>query len=169
MAYERTTWENGITPINAANLNNIEEGINEAKTEVRSIEAGGTGADNVEDILINLGMVAVIVEAGTSGIWNYIKLSNGQCLLFGSVSGTSTIPNATGNGYYSEDKSITLPDFVNGNVKITAQLSAVSAVASWVGRLYRTGNLIKFNLCTVNKVSTNSNYTVDFVGMADWK
>ena len=27
MAYKRTVWENGVTPINAANLNNIENGI----------------------------------------------------------------------------------------------------------------------------------------------
>lgn len=31
MAYERTVWENGITPINAANLNNMEEGIVKAQ------------------------------------------------------------------------------------------------------------------------------------------
>lgn len=33
MAYERTIWENGVTPINATNLNNIEDGIEEAMVE----------------------------------------------------------------------------------------------------------------------------------------
>ena len=37
MAYERTNWQNEVTPIDADHLNNIEDGIKEA---METIEAG---------------------------------------------------------------------------------------------------------------------------------
>ncbi len=40
MSYQRTTWVNGETPINADNLNNMEEGIAEIENMVPKFSAG---------------------------------------------------------------------------------------------------------------------------------
>lgn len=45
MAYTLTTWENGVTPINAGNLNKMEQGIKAAHEDVREVSVGGTGKD----------------------------------------------------------------------------------------------------------------------------
>lgn len=37
MAYVKTNWENGVTPINATNLNNIETGIETNDTAIASL------------------------------------------------------------------------------------------------------------------------------------
>ena len=45
MAYEKTTWQNGITPLSADNMNNIEDGVSEAiETAERALAraSGGT-------------------------------------------------------------------------------------------------------------------------------
>lgn len=37
MSYTRTTWENGVTPLNAINMNNIEDGIAELNTRISGL------------------------------------------------------------------------------------------------------------------------------------
>ena len=46
MAYERTNWINGTTPLNATNMNNIEDGIAEVQVD-----------EEVITIYQNLGVV----------------------------------------------------------------------------------------------------------------
>lgn len=46
MAYTKTTWVNGETPINADNLNNIENGI---ETNTNDINALNTNLNKIED------------------------------------------------------------------------------------------------------------------------
>lgn len=38
MAYTKTTWGNNVTPINADNLNNIEDGIGDVDDRVTEVE-----------------------------------------------------------------------------------------------------------------------------------
>ena len=38
MAYEKTTWQNGKTAINASNMNHIEEGIFKNSTDIENIK-----------------------------------------------------------------------------------------------------------------------------------
>lgn len=44
MSYNRTIWENNKTPLNANNMNNIEEGIAEAKEDAASAIASANNA-----------------------------------------------------------------------------------------------------------------------------
>ena len=37
MSYTRTNWENGVTPLNAINMNNIENGIAELNTRISGL------------------------------------------------------------------------------------------------------------------------------------
>lgn len=39
MSYSRTTWENEVTQLNARNMNNIEDGIQEALTDAANAAA----------------------------------------------------------------------------------------------------------------------------------
>ena len=61
MAYEKTEWINGETPINAANLNKMEEGI-EAANKMREIEDGGTGGSTAKEARENLGLGKILYE-----------------------------------------------------------------------------------------------------------
>ena len=73
MAYVKKEWVNGVTPITAEELNRMEEGID----EVRSIEKGGTGADNAEEALMNLGVAFHTVQRYKDGNWTVTKYSDG--------------------------------------------------------------------------------------------
>ena len=43
MSYTKTNWVNGVTPLNAANMNNIEDGIYNVNEEVIGIRTGADG------------------------------------------------------------------------------------------------------------------------------
>lgn len=83
MAYKRTVWENGVTPINAANLNNMEDGIVEAKEEVRSIETGGTNANNAADARQNINFIGTnpIANPEDDTPANWIALGTGVAFI----------------------------------------------------------------------------------------
>ena len=51
MAYSKTTWENNVTPISAANLNNIEDGIEDVDERLSDLEDNNlaTRVTNIED------------------------------------------------------------------------------------------------------------------------
>ena len=57
MAYTPTTWANGVTPINAGNLNKMEQGIKRAHEDVREVSVGGTGKNthSLNSVLIGNG------------------------------------------------------------------------------------------------------------------
>lgn len=48
MAYNKTNWQNGITPINETNLNKIEDGIYDANTTI-NVSTPGTDLNNYLD------------------------------------------------------------------------------------------------------------------------
>lgn len=49
MAYSRTQWVNNLTPVNERNMNNIEDGIEEA------ISASSTNASDIVDLRTDMG------------------------------------------------------------------------------------------------------------------
>lgn len=53
MSYSRTTWENEVTQLNARNMNNIEDGIEEALTAAANAAAKTADVTKTEiDLLI---------------------------------------------------------------------------------------------------------------------
>lgn len=82
MAYERTVWENGITPINAANLNNIEDGIVENKEEVQNLKEEVQNL-NSEYIQVSISaMMSPVPTTLTKVPFDNLNSSNGESLIF---------------------------------------------------------------------------------------
>lgn len=79
MAYTPTTWENGVTPINAGNLNKMEQGIKAAHEDVREVSVGGTGKDThtLNSVLTGNGTDPVNNVATANGAF-YATAENGE-------------------------------------------------------------------------------------------
>lgn len=61
MAYTRTEWENNQTPLSAENMNNIEDGVEEALGKIHINTAEPTSADGAD------GDIWIIYEEPTEG------------------------------------------------------------------------------------------------------
>ena len=77
MAYTKTNWQNGVTPINDTNLNNIETGIDDL------LKALGLDTDtwvsgqsyNVGDIVIKDHLIYECITANSDSTFNAAKWS----------------------------------------------------------------------------------------------
>lgn len=93
MAYTKTTWVNDVTPANATNMNNIENGI----------EANDIALSNIKDYIIESG-------SNTNGF--YEKYANGTLKQWGKVKVTDELKTAHGStGWYrtANEQFITHP------------------------------------------------------------
>ena len=83
MAYKRTVWENGVTPINAANLNNMEEGIvnldEMAENALKNPKTTAEARQNINFIGTN-----PIASAEDDTPANWIALGTGHAYINGS-------------------------------------------------------------------------------------
>ncbi len=98
MAYKPTEWVDDVTPINAENLNKIENQLAEVSTDY-------------------------IVEQGVDGIWEYRKWNSGKYdafyasnLAYNNISANVQM----GNIYRSDTIRIDLPTFNKNRVSISA-------------------------------------------------
>ena len=87
MAYNKTIWENDITPVSASNMNKIEDQI-EQNTEALSID--------------------YIVEQGTSGVWTYRKWNSGIAELWGTTTSANYNMTTSYGGTYYGTATITI-------------------------------------------------------------
>lgn len=117
--YEKTNWRNGSgAPINAANLNKMEQGIKDACDGVDSLqtEVGSLKAD-------------YIVEQGTSGEWTYRKWNSGiaECWFTNGYATTPVPTTMTSNGsiYESNIMQFAMPS----GLFIQVPCKTVTAVA----------------------------------------
>lgn len=110
MAYQRTTWRTEETPLSAANMNNIEDGIEEALDVTRHI------SEQVLDMFYPVGSYYHTSDpdfnpnSAWGGTWS--KLGEGQVLLSAGTNYTS------GTEYGSNTKSYK-PAGTVGNHKLT--------------------------------------------------
>ena len=129
--YSKTTWENTpstATPLNAANLNNMENGISRATTAVQSLEtdmsAAETDIDNLEaKTVLSVGSSNELVKADSSGKLNRSGafVSNDQTKIIDNSNVEKYIPTARAiakklSGYVSNDDVFeTLDNALSGN------------------------------------------------------
>lgn len=55
MAYEKQTWVDGVTPLDAEHLNHMEQGISQLSEEIAKIPGGKDGADGQDGITPTIG------------------------------------------------------------------------------------------------------------------
>ena len=55
MAYEKQTWVDGVTPLDAEHLNHMEQGISQLSEEIANIPSGKDGADGQDGITPTIG------------------------------------------------------------------------------------------------------------------
>ena len=102
--YSKTTWENTpstATPLNAANLNNMENGISRATTAVQTLETDMSAAeadiDNLEaKTVLSAGSSNELVKADSSGKLNRSGafVSNDQTKIIDNSSVEKYVPTA---------------------------------------------------------------------------
>lgn len=164
MSYQRTTWVNGETPINADNLNNIEEGIVANEAAIAANEAA------IQQIDEEIGGIAdYIVEQGTSGDWKYRKWNSGIAECFGYISlGDSVLVSAVGN-VYRGNVSVSLPPIFNdipSNVQITMG-SPLSSTIAIQGRALDKDNLSLYIWKATSGATSEANAAIHAIGT--WK
>lgn len=101
MAYTRTTWETSVTPLSAANMNNIEDGIGEAKDAIALLQ---TAVDQILGRIYPVGSIYMSVndtDPSTiyGGTWEQIKdrflLASGDTYENGATGGSATVTLTT--------------------------------------------------------------------------
>lgn len=104
MAYQKTNWVDGFTPLSSQNLNNIESGIKE-----------------LENSLPNYTLLSDFIQNLNPN--GFIQLPKGFILQFGSLkTGTAPVVNQSGTLYYTElTPSLPIPfpnKFLGGVVNV---------------------------------------------------
>ena len=74
MAYNRTTWVNGETPLSADNMNNIENGIEENAAAVAELNGKFLNLINPDDILVKPSIYNNRADSLSGGYNKYGKL-----------------------------------------------------------------------------------------------
>ena len=98
MAYEKTTWQNGITPLNADNMNNIENGVSEAMdTAERALAKASGGSSSVvaSDIDSESATNGQVLTANGSGGASWQTPSGGGGSTTGAIPEVESIDNPT--------------------------------------------------------------------------
>ena len=83
MSYTKTNWVDGETPINAANLNNIEDGIEQ-----------------------NSNDIANIIESGSNANGEWIKYANGKMICTRSIDVEMPCNKSWGTLFYGSDSNV---------------------------------------------------------------
>lgn len=147
MAYTKTNWENGITPINEDNLNKIED-------ELELLD------DNVP-----------IYGSNANG--SYVKYGNGVMICYKTVSGTSDITETWGNGYTTgSSNTISLGDFAETFISTPVVNITVGRgnFNCWLATVQGTTttfagyvSLLRFT------TQPNVSYTLNIIAIGRWK
>lgn len=63
MSYKPTNWQNGITPLNAQNMNHIEEGIVGNDTEISKLKVKvNNQSTSINDLSLKLPKMIILKE-----------------------------------------------------------------------------------------------------------
>ena len=168
MAYEKTIWEDNKTPINAENLNKIEQGIEDAAKTGGILEDTivkwpkdkpiPTGYVKVES---NNGIETVVNENGTA-----LKFPDGTMICYGSIVETVKITNAYGNSYYANTDILFAETFIS-TPTVTVTINAPSNIiipAMYVVKTFSVGGFIQ---CA--KSVASETITKNYIAIGRWK
>lgn len=94
ISYDKTTWQNGVTPVNETNMNNIERGIVDC---VEAINSGSGGTITVDDALSATSENPVQNKVINTALGGKIdKISTTEGFWYGKLSGASQIDKTDG-------------------------------------------------------------------------
>ena len=141
MSYNKTVWENDITPVSANNMNKIEN-------ELESLD------NQINNLVENLS-VDYVIEQNTVGMWTYRKWNSGIAECWGVYSATltnyaSSVGGASGQYGYNTG-SLAFP----ANLFIEAPIPTFSAyVGSGFAQTGTITTAISATNCTFYAVTT---------------
>lgn len=137
---------NTTTPVNATNLNDLQ--------------------DNVEDAIDG------VVESGSNANGSYIKYNDGTLIQYGEVSKNVTITNYSNSSqwYYDDGYGITLPlEFINTNYFINVKALGANAITLNVYGIEKVSTTrANFNLSSKISYSYN-NFGFEWFAIGRWK
>ena len=98
MAYVRTTWVSGTTKLSADNFNNIEDGIEEAKSDLKVLKVSATSVSSLPKTISNANITSSMEvvncvlsnPSAQTGDWT-VTTSAGSLSVSGTISGTTNI------------------------------------------------------------------------------
>lgn len=158
MAYTRTTWVDGVTPVDATRLNNIDGAI-------EKMLAGG--ADGAFTAMPYVGS-APIVESGVNANGTYIKFADGTMICRITSLITLDINTADGSIFYGAT-SWTFPATFYAAPTVPAAAFAAASASLWGGATGAT-NTTSTALGVFGATSvTAGSVTVHAIAVGRWK
>lgn len=143
MAYSKTTWENlpsTNTPVNATNLNKIEN-------ELASLD---------------------VIEKGSNANGNYIKYANGLMICYNNVNLTVDITNSYEGEYYANTGDITFPvSFVTVVPSLTVTLIQNTSLLKYNNTALFTNKFSGYISKLQSK--SNVSVTLQYIAIGNWK
>lgn len=140
MAYSRTNWENDVTPLNATNMNNIEDGIEENKAAI----VGKVSRAQMEEYA-----VPIQTTADTPNLYDV----TGTPFVYGHINSAGTETETTIGLAYDDSSIVAL----EGSFKIPVMdQDGMLRSAGVVGTFPEAGGKILPNCDNVNSIVSNA-------------
>ena len=98
MAYTRTTWVSGETPLSADNMNNIEDGIQEIKNTVGTTYVASTSTSSSVSANGYKKMLTLSLPAGVYVVTGHIQATSVPSNRFAAYVGTMDTPGVANDG-----------------------------------------------------------------------
>lgn len=173
--FESDTVEGALNELAEATANiasdvaDLQDALETEQTAVRSVALGGTGADNAEEAIENLGIADYVVESGFSNNWRYQKWNSGKAELwyFGSVTTSGNAHYSDSTLYYSDEVFLTTP-FKIANGVVAGSCARAGEYISNVGSSWENQR-ISFRIYRNDGVALGSNVQLHIHVMGDWK
>ena len=125
--------------------------------------AGGASNDAI------MGFVAdnIIVEQGTSGIWYYRKYGNGLLILDGMYAGTSGAMGGYGNGFATDEKTVSFPSMLASIYSFASGLYFNATTGYLSVSQVQASSGIKYRIAALANTSSRG-YTAYFHVVGTW-
>lgn len=116
MAYSKTAWENNITPISAANLNNLENGVEDVDERLSDVENSVSALEN------NIGDLTDLETSDTSSIVNSINEVKRE----NNINSSYAAASYAGSAISGSDSSFSGFDTFRSNGNLTPTSSGIT-------------------------------------------
>lgn len=169
MAYNKTNWQNGITPINETTLNKIENELESLDTNKQNNLISGTNIKTIQGYSVLGSGNLAIIENTNNNVAKGVKFEDGTLIQYGHYDiTTDTNRSAGGLTYYSGSQNITLPyNFYSTDYEIftNVTLANLNLFCQSYGSPYEIDKFVLSFCCTSN----NETRRIDFICIGRWK
>lgn len=125
--------------------------------------AGGASNDEIMDYVAD----NTIIEEGTSGIWHYRKYGSGLLVLDGTHAGTSGSMGGYGNGFATDEKTVSFPSMLASIYSFASGLYFNATTGYLSVSQVQASSGIKYRIAALANTSSRG-YTAYFHVVGTW-